>query len=401
MKKTGFLCILLCTAALALSQEAPAADPGRDVPPAPVVSGLSAVCSEKTVTLSWYPAPGIEGENIILRSDRPVTASNYTAADKLGSVPVSATTFTDSIEDGKEYYYAILTRDSSGTFYEFFLPASNALLIPVSTGKGSPTAAVADIDGFDALNRNDAVIITWTVSVQSRNLVLYRSTAPFTGLGSLIQSVVVSSFQDTGTPFVDYPVPGVPYYYALADEDVIRSGTVAFTPGKNTNRIPVEIPSGFSRIQRSNLPGIRPMPLPWLNPSRTLIPEACRFSEATEAMIAKLSRVSTETRLPVRTPYVFRTETGGGSGGEDYALRKIIEGSFSAGRWETATGELKDFLSLRRTAETTARARFYLGESFYFSGKYRLALLEFLLSEDVYYNQSREWIRYVLERSDF
>ncbi len=404
MKRTFFSSLLLLTVSILSAQVATGIDGKRNVPAPPVVSGLEAVAANGSVNLSWIPAPDITGESLIFRANRPITASNYTSAEKRGTVPYSVTKFTDVLETGDDYYYAVLSRNADGTLYEFFLPVSNSMLVGVSGGQKFKPEQEAVFSLFDIMTRNDAVIITWKSTVEERNLVLYRATAPFTGLTSLVQAIVVTTFKDTGTPFVDYPVPGVPYYYAVVDEDLLRSGTVSFAAGNNTNRIPVEIPSGFARIQRTGIPNLRPMPLPYLNPSRTAANPAWKFSAATEKMIQSLAATTTASTTTamrsdtLRTPFIFRSDLESVAGGEEYTLKKILETSFSSRAWESAITELNAFLSIRRTEETTARTHFYLGEAYYFTGDYHKALPEFLLAQDLYYNQSREWIHYSMNR---
>lgn len=399
MKKgivAGILIAFVSFAALAESSPINANDA---VPPPPVVSGLRATMNGATVTLEWVPAPNVEGDNIVLRAERPITTANYASAERLASLPVTTQSWSETIADGIEFYYAILTRQKDGTYFEFFLPASNSLLVPVSSGKDSTPAPEAVITAFSAITRNDAVIVTWNASLKDKNLVLYRSTSVFTGMASLVQAIVVSSFQDSSAPYVDYPVPGVPYYYAVLDEDSIRSGTAKFLTDMNTNRIPVEIPASYIKIQRSLLPVLRPMPLPWLNPTQEVSVPASRFSKETEAMIAALPLPLAKKKERQNEPYFFRSDLDSASGGEEYALNKILDATFPDKSWDRAISELTDFLAIRRTDDTIARTRFYLGEAYYFSGDYRKALLEFLLAQDRYYNQSQEWIRYTLEKA--
>ncbi len=398
MKRAFFALVLLFATVILSSQEKTVLSIERDVPPPPVVSGLVAVPSGARAILSWTAAPVISGESLVFRSNRPITAATFSSAEKRGTVPWNVTNFEDPLENDSDYFYAVLSREADGTLYEFFLPVSNTLLVGVSSGSKTEPAREAQFSVFDIMTRNDAVIITWKASIESRNLVLYRSTSPFTGLNSLVQAIVVSTFEDSGTPYVDYPVPGVPYYYAILDEDVLRTGTAYFTAGSNTNRIPVEIPSGFARIQKSGMPNLRPMPLPYLNPSRDSPGQAWRFSAAVEKMVGSLLLAPTGTIEPVRAPFIFRSDLESVSGGEEYALKKILEADFTVRAWDTAIDSLTQFLSIRRTAETVARTHFYLGEAYYFTGNFRKALPEFLLAQDIYYNQSREWIQYVMDR---
>jgi TolA-binding protein len=45
-----------------------------------------------------------------------------------------------------------------------------------------------------------------------------------------------------------------------------------------------------------------------------------------------------------------------------------------------------------------ARARFYLGQSHYFSGSYREALIEFISVQSLYPVEANEWIQEILSR---
>jgi hypothetical protein len=398
MKKKMLAALLISCSFAVFSAETTDLPESREVPPPPVVSDLQASLTGTSVKLDWTPAPGVEGENIILRAERPITAANYTSAERRGTVPAGTGTFTDTVTESAAWYYAILTRDRDGTYYDFFLPASNSLLVPVQSVAAIPVQA-AVFSGFDAMTRNDAVIVTWKASVKNRNLVLYRSTAPFVGLSSLVQAVVVSTFKDDGTPWVDYPVPGVPDYYAVLDDDTLRTGTATFSEGGNTNRIPVEVPAMYEKAQRERLATLRPMPLPWLNPSSEPEIPAAAFSRQTEAKIAELIKGSPPAKASkAREPYIFRSDRNGTGIGEEFTLRTILEKNFSSASWDRAISALTEFLAIRRTDDTTARAHFYIGEALYLKGEYRKALPEFLLAEDLYYNQSREWIEYTLTK---
>ena len=65
-------------------------------------------------------------------------------------------------------------------------------------------------------------------------------------------------------------------------------------------------------------------------------------------------------------------------GGEIARLQEIVQGPFLGGDMEPARQKLMDFLSLPRKPDLAARARFYLGQVYYFQGKPRDALMEFL-----------------------
>jgi hypothetical protein len=384
-------------AALSFGEEPSPLPDIREVPPPPVVSGLAAIVTGTVVDLSWKPAEGIGGDSIILRSDRPITATSAASAERRGTVSAATTSFSDTILAGKDYYYAVLSRDASGTEFTFFIPANNALLVAVSSGAKAAPAGNAAISDFGAIRKDDAVILTWNVSIKNKNLILYRSTNPFADIGSLSQAVVVTSGSDLASPCTDYPVPGISWYYAILDEDTLSSAAVAFTAGVNTSSAPMEVPSAFAKLKRSNLATLRPMPLPWLNPSRKVEQSPVRFPASTEKIIDSLVQAAPAATHTTREPFIFKSDLAAAAGGEEFSLKKILDGSFKNGDWAKTIIELNDFLSVRRTSGTASRAHFYLGEANYFSGNYQQSLLEFLNAEDLYYNQSREWIQYALE----
>jgi len=399
MKKARTLLLLSLAFSFLHAEETPMVDAKAAVPPPPVVTALSAEVSDDKVLLSWIPAQNVTGESLILRADRPITAANYQAASVVGTVSSDATSFTDKLPDANGYYYAVISRDSAGNAYNFFLPASNSLLVAVSSGQLPQIGDIAAITGLDVVRKDDSVFISWSASIKRQNLVLYRSTTPFTSLTSLLQAIVIASFTDSGTPYIDYPVPGVAWYYAICDEDALRGGAVTFTAGANASRIPIEIPAGSTNNRRYILPVLRPMPLPWLNPSNEAPRPMATFSPQVEKIVHRLISEAEPARVPAdRAAYIFASDLDPRLGGEDYTLRKILEKTLNTGRWEQTIQELNGFLAIRHSPETAARAHFYIGEALYFSKAYTKAIPEFLLAQDSYYNQAREWIGYSLDK---
>jgi TolA-binding protein len=68
-----------------------------------------------------------------------------------------------------------------------------------------------------------------------------------------------------------------------------------------------------------------------------------------------------------------------------------VETTLVAGDWPEAERRLKGFLNLKREGALEARARFYLGQAYWFQGKVREATLEFLRCEGFLYVESRQW----------
>jgi hypothetical protein len=81
------------------------------------------------------------------------------------------------------------------------------------------------------------------------------------------------------------------------------------------------------------------------------------------------------------------------SGEGDYSLKAIVQGPFSQKDWQSTKDELTQYLAIPRTKEAEARARFYLGQSYYFMAAPKDALFEFLLAQNTYEKEASEWIQ--------
>ena len=79
-------------------------------------------------------------------------------------------------------------------------------------------------------------------------------------------------------------------------------------------------------------------------------------------------------------------------GGEEYLLKQIVDGPFASSDWKKSVSELTGYLNIRHSAAIENRARFYLGEAYYFDGQYRKSFLEFLYAENALYTEVQPWM---------
>ncbi|MDR1373466.1 MAG: hypothetical protein LBJ24_00680, partial [Treponema sp.] len=200
--------------------------------------------------------------------------------------------------------------------------------------------------------------------------------------------------------------PGIPYYYAAVFENDLIQGNVEIFPGRNATVQAVEIPSGGGRI---GLPGplgaMRSMPLPLIS-IYNAVPGSDSYSEipnpvpmGPEAAKAVGDIQTVKTNPPaLKKPRAFRRDLEPPAGGEESLLRTIVQGPFIKQDWQTCQTELLRYLSLPRSKLPEARARFYLGQAYYFSGGSREALIEFLMVQSQYPEEADDWITAALER---
>lgn len=267
--------------------------------------------------------------------------------------------------------------------------------------KGNAEKSSFEFLSFSVFVREKAAVIAWKTNKDNANLVLYRSSEPFNSAASLINAIPIANIEDRGLPFLDFPIPGIPYYYAILEESELAFGNIKFIHGKNTFNKPIEIINSESEQISEFKIDPRPMPLPYLNFKKKTENKPKYFSTSTESIIAALSSenpIYKEYKRPAekRSMTILPEEENSQKGGEALALQDIILNYFTARKWEKCETELKKFLSMRRTEKINYRTHFYLGQIYFFTGRYEKALMEFLYTKDLYPNISQEWIQYCL-----
>jgi hypothetical protein len=383
----------------------------------PFVTGIKAESRNNLIRLSWVDSPDAKGSVYIYRSSAPFNDVNSYTLIRPIEVPYGVQSYIDEIEDGSDWYYFIASSDVEGRRYDIVLPYSNAVSVsleypeeelvffepePENEAPPSPLRRRRVWNGIAnlrALVRGDGVEITFDMDEQSKIPVLYRSVTPITANQSILNAVIVQS--GIGSPYMDYPVPGIPYYYALITEDELFSGEMEIQPGFNATRDPVEIPSGY-RVGLRNSPDIRSIPLPLISVSRlsstgTENSAPVPLSSRAEQAVSGIKPSANFSKTPFKAPRAFKDDLELPSGGgEEYMLKNIVQVPFLRRSWEEARDNLTEFLSLPRSSSAENRARFYLGQSYYYLGSYREALFEFLLIGGVFPAESGEWVQAVL-----
>jgi hypothetical protein len=402
---------------------------------APFVTRLEAEAKNNLLRLSWVDSPDVRGPVFIYRSRVPIEGAAPGARIRPIEVPYGVQSYIDELEGAGTFYYFVAASDEGGQKYDILIPFNNSIEVafagegPAIAGTpgpkdGKPAAAEPSgeapaLSSITARTEGNGVVITFTAPGDAQGLLLYRSVRPLRQFPDLLRAVIVQS--GLSSPFTDYPVPGIPYYYAILRNEDLTRGTVTLSPGLNATISPVEVPPGKDRI---GLPGaqtlIRAMPLPLIS-VQGAVPGSDAFLEAPlpgplDPEVAKaLGKLlpshsgagaaspgeaspggEEEKKAPSKKPRAFNQDLEIPAGGEEYTIRSIVQGPFVKRDWETGKDDLVRFLSLPRTPAVEARARFYLGQVYYFLGEYRESLLEFLRIQQDYPAEAREWIQAVL-----
>jgi hypothetical protein len=375
---------------------------------APFVSRISAEVKNNLIRLSWADSQDIRGPVYIYRSILPFDETYPPSRLRPVEVPYGVQSYIDEQESSGTFYYYIAASDTSGQRYDIYLPYNNMVSVTLGNllgqfeGRQNLSPAAAGIFSLEAVVQGDGVIIRYRTVDGAKDTVLYRSVRPITQTADLVNAVIVQS--GVKTPFTDYPVPGIPCYYAVIFEEELTTGQVGIFPGYNATITAAEIPAGRYRV---GLPGsqedIRSMPLPQISLYTTLSganvfsdPPPIELSAEAAQAVAGLGAPKKRPPRREKLSRVFAQDMEAPGGGEDYTLRSIVQGPFIKQDWKGAREELIRFLSLPRSGTSEVRARFYLGQSYYFSGYSREALFEFLMVQPHHPEESGMWIQATL-----
>jgi hypothetical protein len=385
------------------AQEAPSSS-SPDSLFTPFVSRLEGEIKNNLFRLSWRDSPDVKGPLYIYVSATSFGEGfDFSLIGRPVEVPYGAESYIYEIDVPGTYYYFVAASDEAGRRYDFPIPFNNTISITIEQSDGGLAVSAAvpgqskmppGISGLNAFAEGDRIIVIFDAPDLLKNFVLYRGVKPFDTISDLAGAVIVQS--GVVSPFTDYPVPGIPYYYAVIPEEELARGAVGIYPGENTTTEPAEAGGAGIGLSASLM---RAFPLPAISLAAAVpgldagggVPQPDALSAEAAGLLGDITRLP-ERQVPM-TPRAFSEDLDEQrGGGEDYSLRSIMKDSFAKRDWERCRGELRRFLSLPRSAGAEARARFYLGECYYFLNMPRESLFEFLSARDEYPEESAEWI---------
>lgn len=375
---------------------------------APFISALQGEVKNGLIRLSWIDSPDIKGPVYIYRSTQPFEGSDqfHETGAKPVEIPYGVQSYVDEIDTGGTVYYFAVASDETGRTFGIPISATNTIKVQIS--EESPVPVVienttpekipdfqAGISALEANAQGERIVITFNGG-SVKSAALYRSIRPINQTPDLLGAVILQT--KISSPFMDYPVPGIPYYYAVVAEDDLVQGKVEIIPGRNATMSPVEASTNTGSSAE-----LRAIPLPQIS-TQAVAPGASAYAETAPAELSPqaasaLGNIPAKPAEPeLKKPRVFARDLGASAeGGEELLLASVIKGPFTAKNWQKARDELTAFLALPRNPETKARARFYLGQSYYFLHQPREGLFEFLSIQERYPTEAAEWIQASLD----
>lgn len=252
--------------------------------------------------------------------------------------------------------------------------------------------------------------ITFQSSNADRDLLLFASNAPLASSIDLLKSTATVPLDPGTTRYLLAALPDTSYWFAVLDANLYKVGQVPLVQGLNATANPVRVPPRNAGPTAEAVAARRAQPLPSLDPAfgvqsgvdlgdsdAPVLPAVKQVSAVTSKAITWLLNAAGQETPAPQSPALLEGDTAAGSG-ETGQLLAIVHGPFRQNDMITVEKQLLDFLSLPHASQLEAHARFYLGQSYFFEGKTREALLEFLQAEDTYYLPVQAWINASLDR---
>jgi hypothetical protein len=398
----------------------PSAAPANPETTTVFVSRLKAEPVDFQVKLTWVDSPDLKGTCVIYRSEAEISSKNLDKAVVIGSVPTGTASFIDTPPDRRGWFYAVLIRDTAGNLYSIVVPFRNKTSAPVSAQTSAPEEQLAaQVTAIRAIPtaQGDSIEVSFNASSRTRDLLLFWGPRAFTRSEDLLAATKTTPLDPGTTKYVLPVLPGIDYWFAVLDAGLFKLGQAPLAKGVNATAYPVQlqvtISHGLPALPQASRRGI---PLPSLAIIRGVqtgeaiggtdvadLPQPQAVTDDTRKAIDELRKDLPAVTAAAPKPQVLPADATPTPGGELARLQDIIQGPFQAGDWAGAQSRLLDFLSLPRKPDLSDRALFYLGQVYFFQGRARDALLQFLDAQDTFYQETASWIEacfQVLEKSD-
>ena len=407
--RAAVLSLLMFAAGVPAGAQQRASSPASPETSTVFVSRLKAEPIGYQVKLTWVDSPDLKGTCIVYRSSEEISSQGLAKADVIGSVNTGTGYFVDTPPDRSGWFYAVLIRDSAGNLYPLLVLFRNKTSTPVSAQTSAPEEKLAaQVTGIKAAptGKGDIIQVTFSTSNRTRDLLLFWGPTAFVKPGDLLKATRTTPLDPGTTSYVLAVLPGVDYWFAVLDSGMFKIGQSPLVLGGNTTAYPIQLQVTASH----GLPAISPAsrrgtPLPSIAIDRGVqtglaisgtdvpgLPTPRSVSDSTRMSIAALRQDLAGPDEKGPRPQVLPSDATPTPGGELARLQEIVQGPFLGTDMNLAQQKLLDFLSLPRKPELNARARFYLGQVYFFQGDPRGALMEFLTAQDFYYEQCESWL---------
>jgi hypothetical protein len=227
------------------------------------VSNFIANASDNKVLLSWKNPENFGDYITIFRSNEVIDSKQkLEKSKKIAVLKANEEKYIDEILPGTNNYYAVLiTSKMTGKNMEIFIPYRNFNSAPAISVLDSKKDDVFEITKCVSTSNKTSVIFEWdykTDSLGTAKAVIYRNLEPISDENKLGTSIKLNTISIDSKIFVDVPITGINYYYAIFLENDPKK---KFVQGVTYTANPVSIEKKESSIDDFSSDNFIPLPL--------------------------------------------------------------------------------------------------------------------------------------------
>jgi len=361
------------------------------------------------VLVTWRDASGYEGKYQVWRSQTAFESGAFEESSDIflaGTVSSSIESLIDRPAEPGTYYYAVTNDVETTELIEQrnFLPRPVRIAVTAEQAQTPVTVRSLSVEA-----QNGTALLRFEPSRHGRRLAVYAATEAIKGSEDLQRAVRLGVIDSKELAYRDYPIPGVPTYYAVLDAEHVITGDSEFVPQQNTTVEPIRIELGSVR-RGTGAPQVgsqreAPIPIlrmPWLPATEAYALDLSRTpSELDPETQAALNAILTTYGVPALVPpeptilpgdrHATGSSAATGSGLRS-SLATVLAGPFSRTEWSEAEKQLSNLLTIASSADHRARVQFYRGQCLYFLGHFNEASLSFVDAREQLFAESQPWL---------
>ncbi len=363
------------------------------------------------VLVTWRDAAGYEGAYQVWRSSTAFAPGVFEESSDLflaGTVSSGIESLIDRPAAPGAYYYAVTSDLGTPHLIEQrnFLPRPVRVVMTAEQAEEPATVRSLSVEA-----RNSEVILRFEPSRHGRRLAAYASTEAIESIEDLQRAVRLAVFDSNQMEYRDYPVPGIPTYYAVLDAEQALAAEGELIPQQNTTIQPIRIALGSVR-RGTGAPQVgarreAPIPLlrmPWLPVTGAYAVDLTRAPEDLDPETqAALDTILKHFGTPGRTspePRILPGDRDSPGTGLRSSLTTVLNGPFARTEWAEAEMQLSNLLTVASSPAQRARVQFYRGQCLFFLGRFNEASLAFVDARDQLFSESQPWLDAALRAGD-
>lgn len=252
----------------------------------------------------------------------------------------------------------------------------------------------------------NTITITWTLPTNPKpeisTLKVYRTLKRITDFKELENEVPVATVEADSNGYTDQVPNYKEYFYTVLAKCGSKIQTEIISSQNSTvNGVHLTIPEPKQQKDTSNSDknktyedgSLREKPLPFLDIIQNQKAEKIQLSVQAESVAKTLGKDSKESlKNSFLKPYIFEIDLISPEAGDDFLLFEILRKYFIQQKYSESQKELSKLLGTNISQDVLNRAVFYLGQSYYFQGKYQNAVKSFLKVYEIYPELSKKWV---------